>query len=90
MKQNRKKLQSENNIVVSLPSEVVLKEVKPYVVKSQTISIESITDYPSIKKVVVKTSELGNVTLWENESYDIIGQWTDIDVQTRLIEIFLK
>lgn len=90
MKQNRKKLQSENNMVVSLPSEVILKEVRPYVVKSQTLRIESITDYPSEKKVVVKTLELGNVTLWENESYDIIGQWTDTDVQTRLIEIFLK
>ena len=28
------------------------------------------------------------VTLWEGDAYDAIGQFTDIDVTNRLIEIF--
>ena len=40
------------------------------------------------KKVIAHTSEFGSVVLWENESYDAIGQWTDSDVTARIKEIY--
>jgi hypothetical protein len=44
-------------------------------------------DKPGEKLVVVQTDEVGEIILWEGAAYDAIGQWTDLDVQTRLIEI---
>jgi hypothetical protein len=43
-----------------------------------------------MKKIVARTKELGDVVLWESDSYERVGQWTDADVETRLIELFLK
>jgi hypothetical protein len=52
------------------------------------ITVLDITDSPNNKSVVATTMELGRITLWEGESYDAIGQWTDTDVVNRINEIY--
>lgn len=77
-------------MVVNLPVEVVVREIPSIQIKSSSIEILSIEDKQSQKKIVANTKELGQITLWESDSYDRIGQWTDSDVESRLIELFLK
>ena len=74
-------------IQLTIPTEVV---AQPQVMKTiSSITIHSIMDMSSFeKKVIAHTSEFGQVTLWEGEAYDAIGQWTDSDVQARLFELF--
>lgn len=54
--------------------------------------IEQITDYITGKRVtVVITFDNGSrhkhIVLWEGDSYDAIGQWTDSDVENRVTEL---
>lgn len=51
------------------------------------VSVLRMIDKPGEKLVVVQTDEVGEIILWEGDAYDAIGQWTDLDVKTRLIEI---
>jgi hypothetical protein len=88
--QRRIKNDSTPKMVVNLPVEVVVREIPSIQIKSSSIEILSIEDKQSQKKIVVNTKELGQITLWESDSYDRIGQWTDSDVESRLIELFLK
>jgi hypothetical protein len=54
-----------------------------------TLTVERMVDLPNEKKVFVFIKELGNqVTLWEGASYDAIGEWTNADVQARLVELY--
>jgi hypothetical protein len=40
-------------------------------------------------KVLVHVKEFtGKITLWEGDAYTAIGQWTDTDVEGRLLEIY--
>lgn len=78
------------NMVINLPSEVTVREIPAVTVKTSKIEILSVEDNPNQKKIVVHTKQLGKITLWESENYDMIGQWTDSDIETRLIELFLK
>lgn len=77
-------------MVVNLPVEVVVREIPSIQIKSSKIEVISVEDKQSQKKIIANTKELGQVTLWESDSYDRIGQWTDSDVESRLIELFLK
>lgn len=52
------------------------------------IIIEEMIDRPSEKRVRVRLQRLGEITLWEGEEYDNIGQWTDQDVINRLNQIY--
>jgi hypothetical protein len=71
---------------ITLTSEkVILKPKKTKLVSE--IKIVSMTDFPLTKKVIVNTIELGRITLWEGDAYDEIGQWTDSDVNARILEI---
>ncbi len=88
--QRRIKNDSTPKMVVNLPVEVVVREIPSIQIKSSSIEIFSIEDKQSQKKIVANTKELGQITLWESDSYDRIGQWTDSDVESRLIELFLK
>jgi len=88
--QRRIKNDSTPKMVVNLPVEVVVREIPSIQIKSSSIEILSIEDKQSQKKIVANTKELGQITLWESDSYDRIGQWTDSDVESRLIELFLK
>lgn len=59
-------------------------------VESITLSVLTVTrmvDLPSEKKVFVNTREIGELLLWEGAEYDAIGQWTNLDVETRIVEL---
>jgi hypothetical protein len=51
------------------------------------ITILSMLDEPTFKKVTVRTKEVGSLVIWEGDAYDAIGQWTDQDVTDRILEI---
>jgi len=92
MRPNRRNLEQSNfpGLIITLPSEVVIKEIPSVKIKTSTIEVSSIKEIQNERKIVAIIKNIGDVTLWESDSYDRIGQWTDDDVQTRLIEIFLK
>ena len=91
MRPNKRENQNKyTGLVVSLPTELVVKDIPSVKIKSSSLEVISIQDIPSMKKIIAKTKELGDVVLWESDSYDRVGQWTDSDVETRLIELFLK
>ena len=64
---------------------VVVKEMKKTI---SEITINEITDNAEIKMVRAFTKEVGVIILWEKESYDAIGQWTDTDVTNRIKELY--
>ena len=69
-----------------IPQRVITIPEKKKTINS--ITVLSMTDEPNIKKVSIKTLEIGLITLWEGEAYDEIGQWTDQDVIDRIKEIY--
>jgi len=72
-------------ITLKTPKEVVVvKEVKKNV---SSITIFEITDSQESKMVRANTLELGSLILWQDETYDAIGQWTDTDIQNRILEL---
>jgi hypothetical protein len=75
-------------ITFETPKEIVtVKETKGIF---NEITIDQIIDNPSRKEVKAFTRELGILTLWENEGYDTIGQWTDANVIVRIQELLNK
>ena len=65
--------------------------VTPAVTKTiSEITVISEIDNSMRKKVIAITKELGQVVLWEGDAYDAIGQWTDANVQARLLELYNK
>lgn len=91
MRPERRKVNNvETKMVVNLPVEVVIREIPSIQIKSSQIEVISVEDKQSQKKIVANTKQLGQVTLWESDYYDRIGQWTDSDVESRLIELFLR
>ena len=75
--------------MITLPKEVT-KEVTPAkTVTVTTLTIVRMVDLPQEKIVRAFIREVSEpVTLWEKDAYDNAGQWTDADVEKRLIEIF--
>lgn len=72
-------------ITLSAPKEVtVVQEVKKTVL---TITVFEVTDSQESKVVRANTLELGSLVLWQGATYDSIGQWTDTDVDNRILEI---
>jgi len=55
------------------------------------VEISSITDESGARRVsaVVSVESIGseNLILWEGDSYDSAGQWTDSDAAARVLEI---
>lgn len=91
MRPNRRNNQNQYpGLVVTLPTEVIVKEIPAIQIRTSSLEVLYVQDIPSMKKIVAKTKELGDVVLWESDSYERVGQWTDSDVETRLIELFLK
>jgi hypothetical protein len=84
---------NQNQIVrpgldVNLDHATVIKSFPARTISADKIVIEHIIDYYTQKKVVAQTkSVLGQITLWEGDAYDTIGQWTDQDVIDRIKEI---
>lgn len=52
-----------------------------------SVTIRQIMDNNYNKTVTAMTEELGMVILWKGTAYDVIGQWTDTDVENRINEI---
>jgi len=52
------------------------------------INIMYMIDNPMEKKLTVVTKELGQVVVFEGQSYIDAGQWTDLDVIDRLLVIY--
>ena len=74
-------------ITLSNPKKVVLQEEKSKTV--ETLTVSRVVDLPKKKIVRVFVDELDEpVVLWEGSAYDAAGQWTDSDVQARLIELY--
>jgi len=72
-------------ITFETPKEIVIvKELKR---TFEEVTIEEVTDNAERKVVRAFTRELGQLVLWEGEAYDAIGQWTDTDVQARVLEL---
>jgi len=72
---------------IELPSEVSYTTRPAESVTVSAITVGRMVDFPSEKKVVVHTHEVGELLLWQGEEYDAIGQWTDADVAHRIVEI---
>jgi hypothetical protein len=65
---------------------IIVREVKKNIT---SLNVKKVIDFPENKEVRVFLKELDNhVVLWSGEQYDMIGQWTDSDVEERLIELF--
>lgn len=65
-----------------------IQESPTYVFDLNNISIDHYIDSPSYKTVTAYTKQVGAILLWEGDAYDAIGQWTDSDVEARLLELF--
>ena len=78
-----------SGLAIDLPSEIVIKHIPAYTVKTSKIEVSSIIDDSVAKKVTAKTN-LGGIVLWEGAAYDAIGQWTDADVHNKLVELYVK
>lgn len=68
----------------------VVPAVPEYTISTPSLTITKIEDLPNERKVIAYTDhpEARIILLWEEESYDAIGQWTDTDVDNRLKEIY--
>jgi hypothetical protein len=81
---------NQDGFVVNLPTEVVVREIPALTIKSSSLEVMYIRDESLDKKIISKIKGIGEVTLWESDQYDRMSQWTNEDVKTRLIELFLK
>ena len=73
-------------IKFTTPIELVIQKEEKKTISSLTII--SVIDQPINKTVVVSTKEIGKFIIWQGAAYDAIGQWTDTDVQNRILEIY--
>ena len=81
---------SSSGLTITLPSEIVVKEIPAYQIKTDKIEIKQIVDDVTNKTVSVITKQFGTILLWEGTAYDRIGQWTDDDVKSKLISMYIK
>ena len=69
------------------PKKVVLQEEKSKTVS--TLTVNRVVDLPKQKIVRCFIEELDEaIVLWEGAAYDAAGQWTDANVEARLIELY--
>ena len=74
-------------ITLQTPQTIVIKPEETKTLEKLTVM--RMVDLPNEKKVRVFVKELREpITLWEGEAYDVIGQWTDSDVQAKLTELY--
>lgn len=81
---------SQNEVkTINLPAEKIIREIPAYQLKIDKVEIRYVQDDMANKKVTAITKGItGTIVLWEGEAYDAIGQWTDQDVDDRIIELF--
>ena len=81
-------------VKIKIKMEITLnKEIEEVIIpattkKTSKITVAYIIDSPAKKVVTACSKEIGNITLWEGAAYDAIGQWTDTDVQNRILEMY--
>ena len=74
-------------INLQTPKKIVLQEEKSKTV--DTLTIIRLVDLPTKKIVRCFVEELDQpIVLWEGDAYDLIGQWTDEQVEARLMELY--
>ena len=74
---------------ITLPKTVVKTIVPAQTVSVSELTITRIVDLPTEKVVRAFTKEMpGPITLWEGAAYDAVGQWTDVQVEERILELF--
>ena len=75
------------NITLNSPKKIVLQEEKSKTVS--TLTVNRVVDLPKQKIVRCFIEELDEaIVLWEGAAYDAAGQWTDANVEARLIELY--
>jgi hypothetical protein len=75
------------NITLNTPKKIVLQEEKSKTVS--TLTVNRVVDLPKQKIVRCFIEELDDaIVLWEGAAYDAAGQWTDANVEARLIELY--
>ena len=74
-------------IKLSTPKKIIVQEEVS--VNEQIIKVLSVTDTYSSVVAVVRLGSLqpNELILWEGQDYINIGQWTDTDVQKRILEL---
>lgn len=73
-------------VTLTTEKTIVVREAETKLVTELTV--HSITDNPTLKKVTCVTREVGLIVLWEGAAYDAIGQWKDSDVTAKLLSIY--
>ncbi len=74
-------------ITLSSPKKIVLQEEKSKDITKLTVS--RVVDLPKQKVVRCFIEELDEpIVLWEGAAYDAAGQWTDADVEARLVALY--
>lgn len=81
---------SQNQVkTIILPVEKIIRDIPAYQLKISKVEIRYVQDDMANKRVTVITKGVtGTFVLWEGAAYDAIGQWTDQDVEDRIIELF--
>jgi hypothetical protein len=75
------------NITLTNPKTVVLQEAKSKTIT--TLTVNRVVDLPKQKVVRCFVEELDEpIVLWEGAAYDAAGQYTDTDVQNRLLSLY--
>ena len=76
-------------LTIQLPNPVTVKALGNKDVQISQIDILEMIDSPYNKTVwVVCRNHPKRILLWEGEAYDAIGQWTETDVENRVIELY--
>lgn len=69
------------------PKKIIIQQEKSKNIDKLTVI--RVVDLPKQKLVKCFCEELDEpLVLWEKDSYDTIGQWSDHDVRNRLIDLF--
>lgn len=73
-----------NKTIVLKPQEVIPART----ITLKEINILSMIDNPVSKTLVVNTKELGNIMVYQGQSYIDAGQWTDTDVINKIKSMY--
>ena len=80
--------QPETPYIVFLDLPITVKDSLNNDIVISVIEIEYVVDIASNKTVIAYAKKIGKISLWKNESYDAIGDWTNADLTNRIKEIY--
>lgn len=73
---------------INLSGDKTINIVPAENVITSKVTIDRLVDLPTEKVVFAVTREIGRIDLWVGEEYDAIGQWTNDDVETRILDLY--